>query len=108
MIYSPELSEKILAAMERVSLSNNGWAWIQDDAELVKGLQLAGYVVIETGTGTKAFSRAAQEALAEDYKQHGSASFAVPARATHKPAREDGPDYEAMILARQERWMMDY
>jgi hypothetical protein len=94
MIYSTDVSAKILAAMESVAISNNGWAWIKNDAELIKGLRLAGYVVIETGAETKAFSRSGWNAMAEDYKARSPASQG-----------QDGPDYEAAILARQERFI---
>jgi hypothetical protein len=106
MIYTTETSANILAAMESVALSNNGWAWIKNDPALISGLRVAGYTIIETDTGTKAFSKAAQAALAEDYKQHGAASFAVPTYGTAAP-KAHAPDYEGMILARQERFLND-
>jgi hypothetical protein len=107
MIYTPETSAKILDAMSGIAMSNNGWSWVENDATLIEALRVAGYTMIETTAGVKAYSRAAQAALAAEYTAHGSASFAVPARAVRSAPKEHGPDYEAMILTRQERWMMD-
>jgi hypothetical protein len=104
MIYSPETSANILAAMQSIQLSNNGWIWVKNDPELINGLQTVGYTIIETPEGVKAFSRAAQEALAAEYKAHGAASFAVPTYGT-AAHNDDAPDYEGMILARQERFL---
>jgi TRAP-type C4-dicarboxylate transport system substrate-binding protein len=106
MIYTPETSANILAAMQSIQMSNNGWSWIDNDDTLIKALQTAGYTIIETAAGVKAFSRRAQEALAADYKAHGAASFAVPTYGTTAP-KEHAPDYEGMILARQERFLND-
>ena len=105
MVYTPETSAKILAAMQDIAMSNNGWSLIENDPSLVKALQTAGYTIIETKAGVKAYSRAAQTALAAEYKAHGPASFAVPTYGTAAP-KEHALDYEGMILARQERWMM--
>lgn len=104
MIYTTETSDKIFAAMQGVTLSNNGWSWIDNDPALIDALRVAGYTIIETAAGVKAFSRRAQEALAAEYKARGPASFAVP---TYGPVahKDDAPDYEAAILARQD-WMI--
>lgn len=107
MIYTPEQSTKILDAIHGIELSNNGWSWIENDPALIDALRVAGYVVFEVRGGMKAYTRAAQAALAAEYKAHGPASFAAPARAVRTAPHESGPDFEAMILARQERWMMD-
>lgn len=104
MIYTPETSALILDAMRGIQISNNGWIWIDNDPALIDALRVAGYTIIETAAGVKAFSRAAQEALAAEYKAHGPASFAVP---TYGPIahNDDAPDYEGAILARQERFI---
>lgn len=104
MIYTPETSDTIFAAMRGVELSNNGWSWIKNDLALINALQTAGYTIIETSAGVKAYSRAAQEAMAAEYKAHGPASFAVP---TYGPIahNDDAPDYEGSILRRQERFV---
>tara|TARA_R110000868_G_scaffold233914_1_gene487619 strand:- start:3434 stop:3754 length:321 start_codon:yes stop_codon:yes gene_type:complete len=104
MIYTPETSALILDAMRAIQISNNGWIWIKNDPALIKALQTAGYTIIETAAGVQAYSRAAQEALAAEYKAHGPAGCAVP---TYGPVahKDDAPDYEARILARQERFI---
>jgi hypothetical protein len=104
MIYTTETSDLIFSALQSVALSNNGWAWIKNDPALIDALQTAGYTIIETEAGVKAFSRRAQDALAAEHKAHGPASFAVP---TYGPVthNDDAPDYEARILARQERML---
>jgi hypothetical protein len=102
MIYAPELTAKIFAAINSVMLSNNGYAEIGNDSAVAEAMSLAGFVVIHTkslfGRPTyKAFTKEAQVALATDGVPH------------YKTVRNDtGPDYEGMILARQERAMMDY
>lgn len=106
MIHTCEMSEKIFDAIESIELSNNGWSWVDNDATLIAALRTAGYVVFEVRGGVKAYTRAAQDALAAEYKAHGAASFAVPARAAYTAPKEHATDYEGMILARQERWMM--
>ena len=106
MIYTTETSAKILAAMQGVTLSNNGWSWIENDPALIDALQIAGYTIIETAAGVKAYSRAAQTAIAAEYKAHGAASFAVPTYGTAAP-KAHAPDYEGMILAQQERFLND-
>jgi|GEM_PF-6121974 len=107
MIYTPEQTAKILDAINGIEMSNNGWSWVENDPALIGALRIAGYLVFEVRGGMKAYTRAAQEALASEYKAHGPASFAVPARAVRNTPQEPGFDFEAMILARQERWMMD-
>jgi len=107
MIYTPEQSTKILDTINGIELSNNGWSWVDNDPALIEALRTAGYVVFDVRGGVKAYTRAAQEALAAEHAARGAASFAVPARATYAAPKEPGPDYEAMILARQERLMMD-
>lgn len=104
MIYTPETSALILDAMRGIQISNNGWTWIKNDLALINALQTAGYTIIETSAGVKAYSRAAQEALAAEYKAHGPASFAVPTYGPFTP-KDDAPDYEGAILARQERFV---
>lgn len=106
MIHTPETSAKILDAIQSIELSNNGWSWIEHDTTLIKALRHAGYVVFEVRGGVKAYTRAAQEALAAEYKARGAASFAV-LRDKPSTAKEPAPDYEGMILSRQERWLMD-
>ena len=99
MIYDPSLTSLILFAMEEVSLSNNGYADIGTNEAVAKALAAAGFVVIATKDlfgkpVNRAFSAAAQAALAAE-------PFGV---STYKPffPKVEGPDYEGMILSRQE------
>ena len=106
MIYSPEMSARILDAIHGIELSNNGWSWVENDATLIEALRVAGYVVFEVRGGMKAYTRAAQAALAAEHAAHGAASFAVPARASYAAPQDSGPDYEAMILSKHDRWLL--
>jgi len=104
-IYSPDLTAKILDAMQSIELSNNGYADIGNNAAIADALRDAGFVVNAStnlhGNATFiAYTKRAQKCLQSE-------PFAV-SRSTPIPLRVDGPDYEGMILRRQERVMMDY
>ena len=45
MIYSPEKTEAIIKAMEKVNMSNNGYAFIGNDDEVALALTAAGYIL---------------------------------------------------------------
>lgn len=99
MIYKPELSARILAAMQSVMLSNNGYADIGYNPDIANALHLAGFIVIESTTlhgnpTFKAFTKEGQAAL----------RFAPHAFSTYRPVMyaPDYIDYEGAILARQE------
>jgi hypothetical protein len=103
-IYDPEQSAAILRAAHDVLMGNNGWAFVPGERWLLDGLQAAGFTVVRSRDwhgrpAWKAYTRAAQDALRAD------AAAGHPVETTYKPARQwtDGPDYEAAILARQER-----
>lgn len=98
-VYSPDHSARILAAMQSVMLSNNGYADIGYNPDIANALHLAGFIVIEStnlhGMPTfKAFTKAGQAAL----------RFAPHAFSTYRPIMyaADTIDYEGAILARQE------
>ena len=108
-IYTPEQSAAILRAAHDVLMGNNGWAFVPDARWLLDGLQAAGFTVIRSRDwhgrpAWKAYTRASQDALRAD------ATAGLPVETTYKPMqhRTEGPDYEAAILARQERETMDY
>jgi hypothetical protein len=103
-IYNPEQSAAILSAAHDVLLGNNGWAFVSGERWLLDGLQAAGFTVIRSRDwhgrpAWKAYTRAAQDAL----RAHGDDGWST--ESTYKRARQmtEGPDYEAAILARQER-----
>ena len=104
MIYSPEISARIIDAMQSITLGNNGYADIGPNETIADACRAAGFVVIRStnlhGRPTyKGFTKAAQEALRGE-------PYAV---STYKPIEHrDDFDYEGAILARQERAMMDY
>lgn len=104
-IFNPLQSAAILAAIASVLGSNNGYAEIGSDPLIADAVAAAGFVVIASkdlfGLPVfKAFSKASQAALAADAAAGGA--FAV---SNYKPISlaPEGPDYEGLILARQER-----
>ena len=104
-ILNPEITAQTLHAIEAIMLSNNGHANIGNNSAVADAVSMAGFTVIHTtdlhGNPTyKGFTQAAQAALRVE-------SFGI---STYKPivSRDDGIDYEAAILDRQERAMMDY
>ena len=72
-IYSPEITAKILTAIDAILLGNNGYADIGIRADVATAVRAAGFIVIETTDlfGRKVFrgfTKAAQAALAaEDF-----------------------------------------
>lgn len=106
-IYTHEQTAQIFAAMQDIELSNNGYAFIGHDAEVANAVQSAGYVVLYVPNlhgrkEYKGFTKRAQECLkAEPF---GVSTYQAPA----STLAHDTPDYEGLILARQERAMMDY
>lgn len=110
VIYDPDQSAAILRAAESILEGNNGWSFISAERWLHEGLQAAGFVVLRSTDfhgrpAWKGYTRASQVALRKEATVHPWA-----AESTYKtaPARSEGPDYEAAILARQERQMMDW
>lgn len=110
VIYTPDQSAAILRAAESILMGNNGWSFIGADRWLHEGLTAAGFVVLRSTDfhgrpAWKGYTRASQDALREDAVKHPWST-----ESTYKPARRwtEGPDYEAAILARQEREMMDW
>jgi hypothetical protein len=110
MIYTPEQTARILSAIESIMLGNNGYADIGPAEWVADAVRAAGFIVLATtnlhGRPTyKGYTREAQVALRAAHAT--GETYAVP---TYKPPthRQDEPDYEGMILARQERAMMDY
>jgi hypothetical protein len=102
MIYSPEMTEKIMTAIRAVLLGNNGYADIGNNTAVAEAVKLAGFAVIHTKDAHgcavyRAFTAQAQKALKAE------PLFSV---STYKPvqAKQDGPDYEALILARQDKF----
>ena len=103
MIYPPALADQILSAIDSVMFANNGYADIGNSADIAQALRTAGFVVLACknlhgAPCFKAFTPAAQKALASE-------PFGV---STYKPviAQASSPDYEGMILDRQERESM--
>lgn len=97
------VADAVAAAVRSINLSNNGYADIGRCDAVADGVRDAGFVVITTldlhgKTVNRGFTPAAQRALAAD-----AAAGSFFAASTYKPVRSrlDGPDYEAMILARQ-------
>jgi hypothetical protein len=105
-VYTPTMTTKIMEAINSILLGNNGYADIGNNPEVAEAVRIAGFIVIESknlhGRPTyKGFTKQAQAALKEEHR--AGESYAVP---IHKPVpqQSDGPDYEAMILARQAKW----
>lgn len=99
MILAPHLTTAILTAIENIVGSNNGYADIGNNPAVADAVRLAGFVVIRSTNlhGAPTFrgsTRAAQTALAAE-------PFGV---STYRPITrtQDGPDFEALILARQD------
>lgn len=99
--YYQALSDRqatIAQAMRDIEMSNNGWIPRPTDPAVVDALRSAGYVV----TLEQVMTPKAQSAIRAD--------------ATHYPTPPsvmrmlfcDGPDYESMILERQDRQMGGY
>lgn len=101
MIFTPEASAKILSAISDVLMSNNGYADIGNDPEVIKGVELAGFVVIVStnlhGLKThKAFTQKAQDSLRAS--PFGESTYKTVS------IKSDEPDFEAAILRRQEAY----
>lgn len=100
MIYTPEVTAKVFAAIDAIVTANNGYADIGNDAEVARAVELAGFVVICTmnlhGLPVfRGFTQAAQAALR--VSPHGVSTYKSFTTAPELP------DYEAAILARQDR-----
>lgn len=101
-IYSPELTVRIFAAIKSITLANNGYADIGNNAEVADAVQAAGFIVLRSNNlhGAPTFigsTSAAQRALA-------ASPFGVSTYKAFTPAAEP-PDYEGALLARAERLM---
>lgn len=91
---------KVLAAIEAIELGNNGYADIGNDEVLANAVELAGYTVIHTtdlhGRPVyRGFTARGQEALRGQL--YGVSTYATPGQ------NLNSQDFEAAILARQER-----
>lgn len=101
--------ENVQEIIQRIELANNGYLDIGNNPEIIQGVKAAGYMVLSStnlhGRPThKAYTERAQQALKEE---HASGSeFAVMRQIVVPPNRVDGPDYEAMILARQDQYLL--
>jgi hypothetical protein len=99
-IYSPEETTRILDIVASITLSNNGYSRFQANETTVNAVRAAGFIVFRSTDlhGNPCWfgsTRAAQESLRT--APYGVSTYKDP---TH---RQDEPDYEGMILARQER-----
>ncbi len=94
MIFTTDMSAQIMGAISAIIESNNGYANIGNNEEIANAVKLAGFVVIHSNGQYKGFTKRAQECL--KLEPFGAS--------TYKPAalKPEGPDYEAMILSRQE------
>ena len=108
-IFTPTESASILRAMQDIEMGNNGWSYIPADEAVRAGLQAAGYVVLRSTDGHgrpawRGYTRRAQESLRADR------AAGVPVSTDYRIYRQEYamPDYEAAILARQERATMDW
>lgn len=106
-IYSHEQTAQIFAAMQNIELSNNGYAFIGHDPEVAQAVQSAGYVVLYVPNlhgrkEYKGFTQRAQECLKSE--PFGVSTYQAPAQTLARP----DVDYEGLILARNERAMMEY
>ncbi|WP_321935349.1 hypothetical protein [Paraburkholderia sp. J8-2] len=97
--------EQVANAIWSISLGNNGHADIGNDDALADAVAKAGYVVIRTRNlhgrpVYRGFTKQAQENLRDS-------PFGVSMVQTNSLQLEhEGPDYEAMILARQAVWQL--
>ena len=103
MIYTPEQSRQIIDTIQSVSLSNNGYTRFHASELIADAVRLAGFVVFRStdlhgNPCWLASTKAAQESLR-------SAPYGV---STYKPIQQhdEGIDWEAAILKRQERQTM--
>jgi hypothetical protein len=88
--------------MQSVLNANNGYADVGTSEAVARGLQQAGLVVIKTADlhgkpVFRAFTKGSQAAL--KVSGYGVTTYKEVAKTAHL---NDGPDYEAMILDRQE------
>ncbi len=106
-IYTPEQTAQVFEAIQNIELSNNGYAFIGHDGEVANAVQSAGYVVLYVPNlhgrkEYKGFTQHAQECLKSE--PFGVSTYKAPAQTLASP----NADFESLILARQERAMMDY
>lgn len=106
------LDQRVDALAGDVAMGNSGWAWTRD-LEAARVLQGQGYTLIQSAhalwsadMGVRVYSAKAQAAL----RTEAAAGNTTVAESTYKPPRrylndqgEYDYDYEAAILARQER-----
>lgn len=101
------LETKVAAAIESINLGNNGYADIGNNREVADKVAEQGYIVLRTKNlhglpVYRGFTKKSQEALSQE-------AFGVP---MVNPCLSinigEQPDYEAAILARQERQMADF
>lgn len=100
MIHDPETACRILQAISAILSANNGYADIGRSTVIADAVTTAGFVVITTSDlhGNqvyRGFTQAAQSALAVE--PFGVSTYRRPSQ------RVESPDYEAAILARNDR-----
>jgi hypothetical protein len=103
MIYTAAQTTEILATIDSIMLGNNGYARFQASDLIADAVRSAGFVVFRSTDlhGRPCWfgsTREAQESLRS--APYGVSTYKAPAR------RQEEPDYEGMILARQERQSM--
>jgi len=97
-----DISEQVQVAIRRVLNANNGYADIGTSDAVAQGVQDAGFVVIKTqdlhGKPVfRGFTKAAQAAL--KVSGHGVTTYKDVSKTVQLG---EEPDWEGMILARQE------
>lgn len=105
MNWNIRLEDRIVQAVQSVELSNNGHAWIGYEDDLADAMRARGYEVIAAPNAHgrrewKAFTKKGQAALREEARQ--GSPFAVSTYKPVRPAQDRGPDYEELILRKQE------
>ena len=101
--YTPTQTAAILDCIDMIVNGNNGYARFQANDSVVDALRVAGFVVFRSTDlhGNPCWfgsTRAAQESLRNS--PYGVSTYKAPDRT------QDEPDYEGLILARQERQSM--
>lgn len=101
-------AKRVEQTIADIELGNNGYANFPFDDKLAAAVQDAGYVVtvsedIFRRKSYRGFTKRAQENLR--HEPFGVSTYQPPSQSA---CLNDGPDYEALILARQELEMMDY
>lgn len=104
----PAFDELVKRTIADIEMGNNGYASFARDEKLAAAVQAAGYVVLLSEDifkrkSYRGFTQRAQESLR--HEPFGVSTYKAPLQ---NFVSDDGPDYEAMILDRQEHAMMGY